>query len=293
MKIDIPIPVPSKATRQVVAHPFAFALQVLRAFNANQGMMLAGAIAYYALLSLVPLLILSVIGLSHWVDQSDLLNAMGRYLEWLVPSQSKAVLGDVGIFLENRIAIGVVLLVTLLFFSSLAFGILEKAMAVIFAHRAVIKKRHKLVSVVLPYCFVFALGALLFFITMATTALQTLAQESVHFLNRDWSLVGLSGLFFYVLGVVVESLIVATLYLALPVGRMPLRHAVIGGLVASSAWEIIRHVLVWYFTTLSKASVVYGSLTTAVVALFCMEIIAALLLLGAQVIAEYERLEAT
>jgi hypothetical protein len=35
---------------------------------------------------------------------------------------------------------------------------------------------------------------------------------------------------------------------------------------------------------------VYVSLTTAVVALFSMEIIATLLLLGAQVIAEYEQL---
>ena len=165
-------------------------------------------------------------------------------------------------------------------------------MAVIFAHRVAVKKRHKLVSAVLPYCFVLALGLLLLFMTLATTALQAIAQESVHFLNHDWSLVGVSGLFFYVMGFVVETLIVATLYVALPVGPMPLRHAMVGGLVATSVWEVIRHILVWYFTTLSKASVVYGSLTTAVVALFCMEIIAALLLLGAQVISEYEQLEA-
>lgn len=50
--------------------------------------------------------------------------------------------------------------------------------------------------------------------------------------------------------------------------------------------------MVWYFTTLSKASVVYGSLTTAVVALFSMEIAAMLDLLGAQVIAEYEKIVA-
>jgi uncharacterized BrkB/YihY/UPF0761 family membrane protein len=36
--------------------------------------------------------------------------------------------------------------------------------------------------------------------------------------------------------------------------------------------------------------VVYGSLTTAVVVLFSMELAATVLLLGAQVIAEYERL---
>lgn len=281
----------SIATRYVLAHPVGFLLQTLRGFNKNQGMMLAGAIAYYALLSMVPLLILAVIALSHLVDQSELLLALGRYLEWLVPSQSTAVLGDIASFLQNRIAIGAALLLTMLFFSSLAFGILEKAMAVIFAHRGVVKKRHFLVSAVLPYCFVFMLGVTLLFLTLASTALQTLAQESVHVLGRDWSLVGVSGLFFYVLGFGVETLIVAGLYLSLPVGRMPLHHAVIGGLVATSIWEIIRHVLVWYFTTLSRTSVVYGSLTTAVVALFCMEIIAALLLLGAQVISEFERLE--
>jgi uncharacterized BrkB/YihY/UPF0761 family membrane protein len=38
-------------------------------------------------------------------------------------------------------------------------------------------------------------------------------------------------------------------------------------------------------------SVVYGSLTTAIVVLFSLEIGATLLLLGAQVISEYERID--
>lgn len=289
--MKLPVVPASKATLHILAHPLGFALQVLRAFNANQGMMLAGAIAYYALLSMVPLLILSVIALSHWFYEAELLMALGRYLEWLVPSQSKAVLGDINIFLDNRVTIGAVLFLTMLFFSSLAFGILEKAMGQIFVHRELTFKRHKLVSAVLPYCFVLALGIALLVLTIATIGLQALAKESITVFGFDFSLVGVSGLFFYVMGFAVETLIVASIYLTLPVGRMPVLHAVIGGLAASSVWEIIRHLLVWYFTTLSKTSVVYGSLTTAVVALFCMEIVAALLLIGAQVIAEYERLE--
>lgn len=281
----------SRAAMHVMAHPLGFAMQTLRGFNRNQGMMLAGAIAYYALLSLVPLLILSVLTLSHLVDRGELLIALGRYLEWLVPSQSKAVLTDIAEFLDNRIALGAVLVLTMLFFSSLAFGILEKAMAVIFPHRGTIKKRHFLVSAVLPYCFVLLLCIALLFLTLSSIVLQTMAQDGVHLLNRDWSLAGISGLIFYALGFAAEVLIVATLYLVLPVGRLPLSHAVIGGFVVSAVWEIVRHILVWYFTTLSKASVVYGSFTTTVVALFCMEIIAALLLFGAQVISEYERLD--
>ena len=46
-----------------------------------------------------------------------------------------------------------------------------------------------------------------------------------------------------------------------------------------------------HFSTLSQVNVVYGSLTTAIVVLLSLEIAATLLLFGAQVISEYERLE--
>ena len=42
------------STQAVLRHPGAFAWQTLRAFRANQGLLLAGAVAYYALLSIVP-----------------------------------------------------------------------------------------------------------------------------------------------------------------------------------------------------------------------------------------------
>ena len=48
--------------------------------------------------------------------------------------------------------------------------------------------------------------------------------------------------------------------------------------------------LVWYFATLSQVGVVYGSMTTAIVVLLSLELGATLVLLGAQVISEYERL---
>jgi membrane protein len=76
----------------------------------------------------------------------------------------------------------------------------------------------------------------------------------------------------------------------MPVGRPSVGHALMGAVAATLLWEITRHVLVWYFATLSRVSVVYGSFTTAIVVLLSLEIAATLLLLGAQVIAEYERL---
>lgn len=253
-------------------------------------MLLAGAVAYYALLSVLPLLILSIIALSHFVDQAELLNTVGRYLEWLVPSQSKAVLIDISSFLENQVSNSVVLLVMMVFFSSLAFSALEKAIFVIFRHRGVVKKRHFMVSAVLPYCFALLLCITMLGVTLASVILQAMALQSVYLFGHDWSLRGVSGVLLYLLGFLVETLIFSVLYLVLPAGRIRLHHAFIGGFMATSLWEVIRHILLWYFSTLSQASVVYGSLTTAVVALFSMEIAATLLLLGAQVISEYERL---
>ena len=55
-------------------------------------------------------------------------------------------------------------------------------------------------------------------------------------------------------------------------------------------WELTRHVLVWYFATLSQIGTVYGSLTSAIVVLLSFELASTLLLFGAQVIAEYERI---
>ena len=283
---------PDNKAFQVIRHPLEFLLQTLRGFRKNQGLLLAGAIAYYALLSIVPFLILTVVALSHLVERAELLVTLRRYLEWLVPSQSTALLMDLNHFLENRVAIGMVLLITMLFFSSLAFSVLEKSMAVIFSHRGIVDKRHFLTSALLPYCLVLLLGAGLLVLTLVSIGLEAMGLMSIDFLLWHWSLSGLSRALLYLLGLTAETVIFSSIYVFIPVGRTPLLHAVAGGFFAAFSWEIIRHLLVWYFADMSQASVVYGSLTTAVIALFSMEIIATLLLLGAQVISEYERLDA-
>jgi uncharacterized BrkB/YihY/UPF0761 family membrane protein len=116
-----------------------------------------------------------------------------------------------------------------------------------------------------------------------------IGQESVAFFGHSWSLGGVSRVLVYLLGLSGEIFVLTSIYLVMPVGRLSLQHALIGGSTAALLWEITRHVLVWYFATLSQVSVVYGSLTTAIAVLLSLEIAATLLLLGAQVISEYER----
>ena len=274
----------------VLSNPGAFALRVLKGFRANQGLLLAGAVAYYALLSIVPLLILIAIALSHVIEQSALLQAIGRYIGWLAPGQSDFIVGELANFLAHRQVMGWLLLATMLFFSSLAFTVLENAMSVVFLHRVAIRRRHFLVSAVLPYCYILSLGLGLLLVTLVSGSLQALGEKNVEFLGYRWSLSGFSGALLYLLGLLGEIFLLTSVYLVMPVGRLSLRHALIGGVTAALLWELTRHVLVWYFGTLSQVGVVYGSLTTAIVVLLSLEIAATLLLLGAQVISEYERI---
>ena len=212
------------------------------------------------------------------------------YLEWLIPGQSKAVIDELARFLDHRGVIGGVLGITMIFFSSLAFTVLENAMSVIFLHRVAIRRRHFLISAVIPYCYIVFLGMGLLLMTLVSGSLQAIGAESIDFLGRSWSLRGISGVLLYLFGVLGEVLVLTSIYLVMPVGRPSWRHALVGGITATVLWELTRHILVWYFGTLSQVSVVYGSLTTAIVVLLSLEIAATLLLLGAQVIAEYERI---
>jgi YihY family inner membrane protein len=278
-----------RASAYVLSHPLDFTMQVLRGFRANQGLLLAGAVAYYALLSIVPFLMLVVVVLSHFIDQAELLETLRRYLELLVPGQSRSMTAEVAHFLDNRELITWVLGAVMLFFSTLAFTVLENAMSVIFIHRVAIRRRHFLVSAMLPYCYILALGFGVMLITLVAGALEVMGEESVRLFGREWSLHGVSGALLYLLGLGGEILVLTSIYLVMPVGRLSVQHALIGGVTAALLWELARHVLVWYFSTLSHVNVVYGSMTTAIVVMFSLEIGATLLLFGAQVIAEYER----
>lgn len=273
----------------VLNHPGAFTLRVLRGFRANQGYLLAGAVAYNTLLSILPLLILILIALANFVDESALLTTLGRYLELIVPGQSGAIMGELALFFEHRHTIGWVLVVTLLFFSSLAFTVLENAMSVIFYHRVAIRRRSLLVSALLPFIWILFLGIGALIVTFVSGALQAMGQESIEFLGRSRSLVGFSGFLLYLIGVAGEIIVLTSIYMVMPVGRPSWRHALIGGVTAGLLWEVTRHLLVWYFSTISQVRIVYGTLTTAIVVLLSLEIAAMVLLLGAQVIAEYER----
>lgn len=266
-----------------------FAALVLRSFRKNQGFLLASAVAYNTLLSIVPLFAVLLVVSSHFTDETSLLTTVGVYAELLLPGRSQAVMDQVRALLAHREVIAGVGGLALLFFSSIAFTVLEGAMTVIFFHRLVERKRHFLWSAALPYLFIMALGAGLLLVSVISGALQAVGRDTIPLLGRTWALAGLSRAILWFLGVAGLALLLTALYMVMPVGRLRFRHALAGGVTATVLWELVRRVLRWYFATLSMVNVVYGSLASTIGALLTLEAAALILLLGAQVIAELER----
>jgi YihY family inner membrane protein len=135
------------------------------------------------------------------------------------------------------------------------------------------------VSALLPYTFILSLGVGLLIMTVVSGRLAALAAHDPL----------LSNYLLYLMGVFGEILVLTAIYHVMPVGRLSWRHALIGGVTATILWEISRHILLWYYGSISHMAAVYGSLTTAIVVLISAEVAAIVVLLGAQVIAEYER----
>ena len=271
----------------------AFVWQALKSFRRNQGMLLSGAVAYYALLSIVPLMALLLIALSHVMDETALTATVRSHLQLVVPMYADTLTNQVSAFLKYRQLVGWIGLLVVIFFSTMAFTVLENAMSVIFFHRVNIHRRHFMISALIPFAFILLVGSGILVVTLVSGALQGLDQQHVYLLGATWQLSGLSGAALYALGVIGLALLLTSLYLVMPVGRIAFRHALAGGIIAALLWEISRHLIVWYFTQLSLVNLVYGSMTTTVVVLFSFEIAAIIVLFGAQIIAELEQGQVT
>ncbi|SFU31827.1 YihY/virulence factor BrkB family protein [Halomonas korlensis] len=266
-----------------------FMWRVLLAFLRNRGILLAGGVGYNILLSIVPLFALLAVLLAGVVDQQRLLDVLTIQARHLAPSHAEVVLEAVRTLLDSRDVIGILGFPVLLLFSSFAFRMLEDALALIFhAHETHHHHRSVWVSVLMPYAFMLVLGAGLLALTLLVTLVSSINALSLAVFDRELPLAGLSESMLNLFSFVGVFLLFSAIYKVLPVVKIAIRRAIVGGFVAALLWEGVRLLLVFYFANLSFVNVVYGSFATLIVMLLSLEVGAIILLLGAQVIAELE-----
>lgn len=265
-----------------------FGGRVLRGFQKNKGLLLASAVGYNVMLSIVPLGAVILVILSHFIDQERLLETIATQIRLLIPQHTEDLMATVRGFVAERRAIGGIGFLALLIFSSISFRMLEEAMAVVFSARRSAERRSLIVSLLIPLAYIGAIGLGFLLLTTLSFILDYLADSELR-VGR-WSLsmsvpanLSLRSLNF--LGLVA---LFTSFYRLMPVARVRFKRAFVGGLVAAILWQLVKVVLAWYFENLSLVNALYGSLAAVVVILLSMEAAAVVVLLGAQVIAALE-----
>ena len=269
---------------------FGFARRVLRDFFfVNNGLLLTSAVAYNAMLSLIPLAAVLAVFFSNFIEEKLIMDAITTEVSLISPKATVMVVEVLEGFMKTRKLAGWIGLGALLFFSSMAFRVLENAIAVIFHRKAVPGKRRFWVSALLPYLFIALVAVGLIVLTAITAVIESSRGRTYALGGFDFGFQWIAGFGLYTAGFLGLVLLFTTLYKVMPVTKISFRLALSGGVTAAVMWEILRHVLVSYFSHLSLVNAIYGSMATTIILLLTMEAAALIVLIGAQVIADLQR----
>lgn len=268
---------------------FGFARRVLGDFfRQNHGLLLTGAVAHSMMLSLIPLCAVLMVVFSHFFDEQLLMASLTSEISLIAPGFAPILTEVLEGFLRNRQVVGWIGLLVLLFFSSMAFRVIEDSIAIIFHRPLPAIKRRFWVSALMPYLFILIVAAGLILITFANAFIDASGQLGQKFPQLNDLIHNHVGKILYAGGVLGLVLLFTLFYKIMPVTKVSFRRALAGGVTAAILWEITRHLLVAYYTHVSIVNLLYGSMATIIIVLLTMEAVALILLLGAQVIADLQ-----
>ena len=269
-----------------------FIWRVIKHLSKNHALLLAGGIAYNALLSIVPIIAILFTAMTHIVDRVFVIDTIERQLSLMIPAKdAHSITEQVVLLMEQANVIGTIGLLILLFFSSWAFKILEGALAIIFARSKSRRKRNVWLSTFLPYLFLLVFAGGLFALSTVMGVIEAISEQDIKIFGYVLSLGAAPALALKTAGFLTQVMLFTAVYRVMPITEVSFRRALTGGLAAAIVWDGLRRVLMVYFGKISLVSVVYGSLATVIIVLLTLEFMALIVLFGAQVISEIQHSE--
>ncbi len=254
-------------------------------FNADRVPRLGAALAYFAIFSLAPLLIV-IIGIAGFflgrdTAQVEVLALANEYLgvqgaEVVADLIANASQPGSGL-IATTIGVG-----TLLFGASNLFAQLQGTLNTIFGVEP--RPDRGILGLVrdrsLAFAFVLGSGFLLLALMIASAVLSVLNNQLSDVVPNQLlinELLNRSG------SIVITSLLFAVIYKVVPDARVAWRDVLIGGFVTALLFSIGRFLLGWYFST-SGTSSVYGAAGSLAVLLLWIFVSAQIFFLGAELI---------
>jgi membrane protein len=258
------------------------------AFGRDDGAIMSRSIAYYALFSFFPLLLILISVSSSVLTASQVQEVILDFIEQYLPAAGRLVQANIQQLLGARNAIGVLALVGLLWSASGVFGALYRSVNRAWGNTpAELFWTEKLFALVV----VLVVGLLL---------VATILYGTVVNVVRGWQLevfgwqpfadpgtgrlVGWLSALIPALGSVAVFTI---LYRTIPRTKVRWRDVWFGGLVAGLAWVASSQLLTWYISSFARYSLIYGSVGAIIAFLLWSYVSAMILLLGAEFTAQY------
>ena len=276
------------------AHPRHNGLRAVRylrrmtdAYMTHQCGLMACAVAYCGILSLVPLIIVAVAVLG-FVFQSraqaltQTVNAVQNYVPYVKVDFLREQLKDV---LDNSRVMGIFGMTFLIWGAHQTFLALQPAMNLIWV---VPETRHWFKQRMIALAATFFTLVLLSLDLAASALTVQVANYSGHWLTSSVNATMLK-ILTGMLPVLITAILFATLYKMLPDRRVPWKAAFMGAAVAAFLWQITKVGFAYYLLQHSMGyTLLYGSLSTVVIFVVWMYYTMAILLLGAEIAADYE-----
>jgi membrane protein len=248
----------------------------------------AASIAYYALLSFFPflLLVISLLG-SITADEHDRIAVLTFVFRYF-PTQLDFVSAQLDAFRQTRLQVGVAGGLALIWASLGVFGAVTSAVNEAWG---VEKQRsfwkHRMVS----FLMLVAAGGVMIVGLFAVTALQV-AQASWFgvMLSRFHWLAALQTLTFHYLSLILLIFGVGLLYYFIPNAKTRFRDVWVGAVLTGLLWRATFSGFSWYIAHNSRLTMIHGSIAAVVVFLTWVYVSSIILMYGVEFTAAYARL---
>ena len=255
-------------------------------FDRDSCLFMASGIAFQMVLCLIPLmlLVLSFAG-SYLFTDENIVDYLGKSLQEVAPALDPALQHNILEVVSHRRTSGVVGTIGLLWIATALFASLRTALDDILG---VHKSHGTLKGLAFDVVMVILSGATFMGSLGLTAIVEYLRRHRpVGLLSAEMSEL-LHVLLSQIIPFLLVLLICYLIYHLVPSRRVSARSALWGSLFTGLFLEVAKHLFAWYVLTWKSYSVVYGSLGTAAVLLAWTYYSAAILLLGAEVIALVE-----
>lgn len=269
-----------------------FARAVARSYSRDHGSLIAAAVSFYAFVSLVPLILLSVSVIAFFLGSLEDANAsVMRVLSQYYPAAQQTAGDTVRSVVEEvigkRTALGGISVLVLLWTGSAAANALCRAINLAWDVKT---RRGLLAQRLLDFAVVFGGVTLLGASLAATAAIEVLRSLRLEAFGVSaprlpflWHLLG------YIAPLLITFGAFALIYKVLPNIHVPLRVACVGALFAALLWEAAKIGFGFYVAHIARTATVYGSLAGVVLLQVWINLGAAVTILGAEVASEWQR----